>query len=641
MTTTIDRAEINRRNAARSTGPRTPEGKSRSRFNAVKHGCRARLPILPGEDPEVYQRRLDAWVDKFGPRDAVEHYLVERAVHVSWQLDRADRAELAGLVADLDREAEQRAEEVRSLGSELFAIPPGPIGGAPVEIDGAERTLLSWPFEPEHSLHPSRLVAALEATAAGCDWLREEWTELGRILDAGRNWKPFDRVRAIRLLGKQPLDAIADEQVMSIYLAGHAMDPGGPDVFAEPLGDLHRPEMSASRERQAARFAAARAERAPRNPSEARTALRAIAAAGAARAEALREVRAADEAAERADIAARLSYQAKLAVEWLHKHQVTCSRALFRTFAELRRLRQDFAADPSMAEASAGSPASGPCGDNHAPMTPPAGPREDARGPAAVAAREADESPSQSGGHRQGGAPSGPLTPGLIARPQPLPPAPATSSESWAPRPAEAVERDQLPPTDASPAAIQPVAAADAPTVTNEASVPPETERAGGDPTATNEASSGDGEVETGAGADCACEGPPHIPPAADVAQSDPAEEAASDVRGEGPVGCSSSTVMTAACVPIIAIAGASASMLGESPMNQHRAARIRRVRAPIGWVTQTSATKAEFPLIRPWFTFSPAPGERGSRDAPAERARRRRAPTVRFRPAAAGRGSG
>jgi hypothetical protein len=49
MTTTLDRAEINRRNASKSTGPRTPEGKARSRLNAVKHGCRARLPILPGE----------------------------------------------------------------------------------------------------------------------------------------------------------------------------------------------------------------------------------------------------------------------------------------------------------------------------------------------------------------------------------------------------------------------------------------------------------------------------------------------------------------------------------------------------------------------------------------------------------------
>ena len=63
------RAEINRRNAQRSTGPKTQAGKERSRFNALKHGCRARLPILPGEDPDAYRDRLDAWIDKFQPRD--------------------------------------------------------------------------------------------------------------------------------------------------------------------------------------------------------------------------------------------------------------------------------------------------------------------------------------------------------------------------------------------------------------------------------------------------------------------------------------------------------------------------------------------------------------------------------------------
>ena len=39
--TTSTRAEINRRNAMRSTGPKSTEGKQRSRFNALKHGCRA------------------------------------------------------------------------------------------------------------------------------------------------------------------------------------------------------------------------------------------------------------------------------------------------------------------------------------------------------------------------------------------------------------------------------------------------------------------------------------------------------------------------------------------------------------------------------------------------------------------------
>src|SRR2546421_192930 len=46
--TAPDRAAINRRNAQKSTGPRTDEGKARSRFNALKHGMTAQIPVLPG-----------------------------------------------------------------------------------------------------------------------------------------------------------------------------------------------------------------------------------------------------------------------------------------------------------------------------------------------------------------------------------------------------------------------------------------------------------------------------------------------------------------------------------------------------------------------------------------------------------------
>jgi hypothetical protein len=41
----------NRRNAQRSTGPRTPEGQAAVRFNALSHGLSARAVLLPGEDP--------------------------------------------------------------------------------------------------------------------------------------------------------------------------------------------------------------------------------------------------------------------------------------------------------------------------------------------------------------------------------------------------------------------------------------------------------------------------------------------------------------------------------------------------------------------------------------------------------------
>ena len=86
------RAEANRRNAQKSTGPRTPEGKDRSRFNAVKHGLRAKSDILPGEDVEAFQVRLEGWTRELDPRDDVERFLVGHAVRMSWQLDRAQRA---------------------------------------------------------------------------------------------------------------------------------------------------------------------------------------------------------------------------------------------------------------------------------------------------------------------------------------------------------------------------------------------------------------------------------------------------------------------------------------------------------------------------------------------------------------------
>jgi hypothetical protein len=40
----------NRRNAQKSTGPKTPEGKAAVRLNAMKHGLLSKDVLLPGED---------------------------------------------------------------------------------------------------------------------------------------------------------------------------------------------------------------------------------------------------------------------------------------------------------------------------------------------------------------------------------------------------------------------------------------------------------------------------------------------------------------------------------------------------------------------------------------------------------------
>src|SRR5215469_9295231 len=99
-----ERTAISRQNGQKSRGPKSPQGKARSRFNALKHGLKAKLPVLPGEDAQQYQGRLDAWIADLQPTNDLEQSLVERAVTITWQLDRAERAEAARL-SSIIREA--------------------------------------------------------------------------------------------------------------------------------------------------------------------------------------------------------------------------------------------------------------------------------------------------------------------------------------------------------------------------------------------------------------------------------------------------------------------------------------------------------------------------------------------------------
>ena len=57
--------EANRRNSQRSKGPTSDAGKSRSRYNALKHGMTAKTVLLPGDDPEVFAGRLRYLQDDF------------------------------------------------------------------------------------------------------------------------------------------------------------------------------------------------------------------------------------------------------------------------------------------------------------------------------------------------------------------------------------------------------------------------------------------------------------------------------------------------------------------------------------------------------------------------------------------------
>src|SRR5262249_23613909 len=100
-TTSQARIDANRRNAARSTAAKSPEGGRPVAKTAPKPALPAKTVVLPGEAPDALQARVDAWKRDLKPADAVQDYLVERAAHVSWQLDRADRTIAARLTAKI------------------------------------------------------------------------------------------------------------------------------------------------------------------------------------------------------------------------------------------------------------------------------------------------------------------------------------------------------------------------------------------------------------------------------------------------------------------------------------------------------------------------------------------------------------
>jgi hypothetical protein len=82
----------NRRNAALG-GPKTPEGRAAVRFNAVTHGLTAETALLPGEDPEAFQKLREDLFQDYLPATYTERMLFEDFALCSWRLLRLRRVE--------------------------------------------------------------------------------------------------------------------------------------------------------------------------------------------------------------------------------------------------------------------------------------------------------------------------------------------------------------------------------------------------------------------------------------------------------------------------------------------------------------------------------------------------------------------
>ncbi|RPJ27381.1 MAG: hypothetical protein EHM35_14240, partial [Planctomycetaceae bacterium] len=101
----------NRRNAAKSTGPRTRQGKAVVAMNALQHGLCARQDVVLGEDPQEFERYRAGLLDDLSPLGDAECVLAQRFVGLSWRLRRAERLQNEVFDALLAKELAESMED--------------------------------------------------------------------------------------------------------------------------------------------------------------------------------------------------------------------------------------------------------------------------------------------------------------------------------------------------------------------------------------------------------------------------------------------------------------------------------------------------------------------------------------------------
>ena len=204
------RIAANRRNSLKSTGPKTPEGKARSRANALKHGLCG--TVVVAEDPELVKQRSHAYFWSLKPQNEFHSWLVEQAAIVSIRVDRCQRMERR-LRDKVSLRAELTWDDDRRLDAEV-------LGG-----------LLAK--------KPAPTVETLRRTPQGCEWLMARWAMLAHAADANNNtWTEAQADLAFDLLATPEPFRCGRTPGCSIDLDGVVLDPG------QDLAEVARREIA-------------------------------------------------------------------------------------------------------------------------------------------------------------------------------------------------------------------------------------------------------------------------------------------------------------------------------------------------------------------------------------------------------------
>ena len=233
MAVSAAKLEANRRNAQKSTGPRTEAGKECSKLNAVTHGLRAETLVLRTK----IRRR-----SRIGERPGVPAFCpVTMSSSVSSMTPSFTPGSKTGPGEPRPpgqcQSSSMTASREASTEEEVDGPGPATLQGSlgPLVVLSDRLRLRRDDFRRDEHLIRRWMTRTGRATwscacnrrssaASGCS---REWARLKAILDQGQAWLSSDKLKAVRLLGKQPFDAIDDRDVAMVFLASFVLKPDG------------------------------------------------------------------------------------------------------------------------------------------------------------------------------------------------------------------------------------------------------------------------------------------------------------------------------------------------------------------------------------------------------------------------------
>ncbi len=189
--------DANRRNALRSTGPISPEGRARSAQNSRKHGMRSEREQLAREEGIAYESRHIRWSANYGVETDPEEFLLNANLFLASDMDRVKFAYLELTQRQINNADDEEIKEACELGNRLFSDPRG----VPVSLCGTRRFNgnkpggPSWGSKTAPGINPEELLGKLASSAMGCYFILnvlEELLERVRELFLGRRRSAAD-----------------------------------------------------------------------------------------------------------------------------------------------------------------------------------------------------------------------------------------------------------------------------------------------------------------------------------------------------------------------------------------------------------------------------------------------------------------